>query len=79
MKLYVDSSNSAKVNNDDLIFSEISILPVAKDFDNKAVFELGANGTASHYDGTEISAGKSYTNNNYSLIFTSVSSDSFAD
>ena len=30
-------------------------------------FDLGANGSASHYDGSEISAGKSYTSGNYTL------------
>lgn len=30
-------------------------------------FDLGANGTASHYDGNEISAGKTYTSGNYTL------------
>ena len=30
-------------------------------------FDLGANGSASHNDGTEISAGKTYTSGNYTL------------
>lgn len=31
-------------------------------------FDFGANGNASHYDGTEISAGETYTSGNYTLI-----------
>ena len=38
-----------------------------------ATFELGANGSASHADGDEISSGKSYKDGSYTLTLTSVS------
>lgn len=38
-----------------------------------AVFELGANGSATHADGSEMSASTTFSNNGYTLAFTSVS------
>jgi hypothetical protein len=37
-----------------------------------ATFDFGANGSASHVDGSELSATKTYTNNGYTLAFSSV-------
>ena len=65
---YVDGTCTACGEAEEIVDPETPAEPT-----ELAVFEFGANGTASHNDGSDMGASKSYTENGYTLAITGAS------